>query len=117
MFLGFAFPFYSSLHAVRSRSTDEVHPWLLYWMIFFLFESVFTGPINWLSARASAVNLIIMAFYVYLQLPRFKGVVALLSTFNSFLDNHSDRIEKKLEETDAKVKALMRIYLSLSGRP
>eukprot|EP00274_Cyanoptyche_gloeocystis_P001725 CAMPEP_0196663566 /NCGR_PEP_ID=MMETSP1086-20130531/53383_1 /TAXON_ID=77921 /ORGANISM="Cyanoptyche gloeocystis , Strain SAG4.97" /LENGTH=58 /DNA_ID=CAMNT_0041999439 /DNA_START=305 /DNA_END=481 /DNA_ORIENTATION=+ len=58
-----------------------------------------------------------MAFYVYLQLPRFKGVVALLSTFNSFLDNHSDRIEKKLEETDAKVKALMRIYLSLSGRP
>ena len=67
--VGFIYPAWRSIHAVRSPQKDDDTKWLIYWIVFASFSvvdfSVFSSiPFYWLAK---------VVFLMYLYLPTFKG--------------------------------------------
>jgi len=87
--IGFAYPAYASIYAVRSQDTEDDTQWLIYWITFayfslldFFAESVMgVLPVYWLCKAI---------FLIYLAAPQTRGALKL---YNSVIDPAVSKLE------------------------
>ncbi|VDM57550.1 unnamed protein product [Angiostrongylus costaricensis] len=96
--VGFIYPAWRSIKAVRSPGKEDDTQWLTYWIVFSSFSiidfSVFTSiPFYWLFK---------IAFLMYLYLPTFNGATVLYYSFVdpacTFVESYFSTIEKSKDK-------------------
>ncbi|CAI4228925.1 unnamed protein product [Auanema sp. JU1783] len=94
--IGYAFPAYKSVQAVRSNTTDDDTHWLIYWIVFATFSIVdfFAQSVcSWFPPYW----LLKAAFLVYLYLPQTEGAIHVYEKVIDPLYNSIDKyIQKKI---------------------
>ncbi|KJH49611.1 TB2/DP1, HVA22 family [Dictyocaulus viviparus] len=93
--VGFVYPAWRSIKAVRSLDKEDDTQWLIYWIVFSSFSildfSVFTTlPFYWLFK---------IAFLMYLYLPMFNGATII---YHAFVDPTCTFVESYFSAKEAK---------------
>uniref|UniRef100_A0A914C1H9 Receptor expression-enhancing protein n=1 Tax=Acrobeloides nanus TaxID=290746 RepID=A0A914C1H9_9BILA len=99
--VGFAYPAYASVKAIRSTNKDDDTKWLVYWTVFAAFSLVDffavtimqVFPFYWLAK---------IIFLLYLYLPQTNGAPYL---YTSYIDPLINLIDDNLEKYGIKSKA------------
>lgn len=93
--VGFVYPAWRSIKAVRSPNKDDDTQWLVYWIVFATFSildfSAFSAiPFYWLFK---------IAFLMYLYMPTFNGATVM---YKGFVDPLCTFIESYFQPVDAR---------------
>ncbi|KAF1630765.1 UNVERIFIED_CONTAM: Receptor expression-enhancing protein 6, partial [Eudyptes robustus] len=88
-FVGFAYPAYHSVKALRTEAVEDDRKWLIYWTVFAFFSLVDFFA-NRILSYFPAYWLAKVVFLVYLYLPQTNGALYLY-------ENYVDKIVSKFD--------------------
>ncbi|KAI6217385.1 Receptor expression-enhancing protein [Aphelenchoides fujianensis] len=98
--VGFAYPAYQSVKAIRTPTTEDDTKWLTYWTVFAFFSLVDYFA-NWVLCYFPLYWLAKILFLLYLYLPYTNGAVLL---YANFLDGFITSCENSFHNHQQKAK-------------
>ncbi|KAH7723178.1 TB2/DP1 proteinHVA22 family protein [Aphelenchoides avenae] len=105
--IGFAYPAYASIRAVRTDAKDDHTQWLVYWVVFSAFSLI-----DFVTAHMLLYFpywLCKAVFLLYLALPQTRGAIKL---YNNVLDPTCDKVEALAASYLADINTSMRTGLA-----